>query len=37
MEDTAGLIEGTVKCIDEMEESMADMERWDIGVKDALN
>ena len=37
MQDTAGQIEGAVKRIDEMEENMADMERWDIGGKDALN
>lgn len=37
MQVTEGQIEGAVKRVDEMEENMADMERWDIGVKDALN
>ena len=37
LQDTVGQIEGTVKRIDEMEENISDMERWDIGVKDTLN
>lgn len=32
IQDTSSQIEGAVKRIGEMEENMADMEQWDIGV-----
>lgn len=36
IQDVTGQIEGAVKRVGQMEEDMIDMERWDIGVKDAL-
>lgn len=36
MQDVTGLIEGAVKRVDQLEENMLVMERWDIGVKDTL-
>lgn len=36
IQDATSQIEGAVKRIGEMEENMADKERWDIGVKNAL-
>lgn len=36
IQDVTGQIEGAVKRVGQIEESMLDMERWDIGVKDTL-
>lgn len=36
IQDVTSQVEGAVKRVGEMEETMADTERWDIGVKDTL-
>ncbi|KAJ8272211.1 hypothetical protein COCON_G00110700 [Conger conger] len=36
IQDAVGQIAGAVERVGRMEEAMADMERWDIGVKDTL-
>lgn len=36
IQDVSGQIEGAVKHVEQIEENMIDMERWDIGVKDTL-